>query len=211
MHDRVGAPRAPLFGSGEHRPLRRLQTQSLESLADTEVAGHERIRVAERAHRDVGEGPRSDPRHVTEPPERLLGRCVARKIELTARDQRGDAADRLGSRPGHPERLGRELGHARRRWEEMGDPRARTFERRPGGRHQSAERRPRPRDGHLLSEDRAHDELEAVERSGDADPGDPGHQRGHRRIRGERGVDREGVGVEVERSASAIAEIVEVG
>ena len=93
----------------------------------------------------------------------------------------------------------------------MGDPSARTFEGRSGGRHQSAERRPRTRDGHLLSEDRPHDELEAVERARDADPGDPSHQRGHRRICGECGVDRGGVGVEVERSASAIAEIVEVG
>ncbi len=81
----------------------------------------------------------------------------------------------------------------------------------PASRHEPAERRPRPRDGHLLPEDRPHDELEAVERAGDADPGDPSHQWGHLRIGGEGCVDRGGVGVEVERTASAIAESVKVG
>ena len=137
--------------------------------------------------------------------------CLAREIELSVRDEQGDPADRLGSRAGHPEHLQRDLGHALCRGEEMGDPSARTFEGRAGGRHESAERRPRTRHGHLLSVDRPHDELEAVERAWDADPGDPGHQRDHRRICGERGVDRGGVGVEVERSASALAEIVEIG
>ena len=86
-----------------------------------------------------------------------------------------------------------------------------AFERRPGGRDESSERGPGSRDGDLLAEDRADDELEAVERAGHADPGRSGDQRREFRITGERGVDRHGVGIEVERPASPLAEPVEVG
>src|SRR5215210_3300390 len=70
MDDGVGAEGAPAL-------VVRLAAQPLEGAPDGHVAGQGRIAVAERAHGDVRDGPRPDPRYREEPGARL-GRVRAR-------------------------------------------------------------------------------------------------------------------------------------
>ena len=57
----VGAPGSPSLGEGGHAPPVTRMAEPLDGLFDPEVRGEERVRIAERTHCDVGDGPRPDP------------------------------------------------------------------------------------------------------------------------------------------------------
>jgi len=211
VHRSVGTPRSPPFGSREHLLGCRSETESFEALPHPEVADDERIVVAKSSHRDVGERPRPDPGDLRERSERVVGGSLAREIEISSSDEPGHSSDRFGARARHPERIRRELGDPLRRGEQMSDPSGGSLEGGPGASDKAAERRPRPGDGHLLSEDRADDELEAVESAWHADPGQPRDQRCEQRVPGELGVDLRGIGIQVEGPAGASPDQLEVG
>ncbi len=92
----------------------------------------------------------------------------------------------------------------------MGDRSVGSLERGPCSRDEPAQRRSRPRDGYLLSEDRADDELEAVERAGDPEPPVPSDERCELWIRGETLVDRHWVGIEIEGPTGSFAEVFKI-
>ena len=85
-----------------------------------------------------------------------------------------------------------------------------TLERGPCSRDEPAERRPGARDRYLLSEDRADDELEAVEGAGDTYPREPSDERCELWIRGQTLVDRHWVGIEIEGPSGSFAEVFKI-
>ena len=129
---------------------------------------------------------------------------------MTVATQRRHPPDRLCACARHPERLGRQLGDLLRGREQVGDRSVGSLERGPCSRDEPAERRPRPRDGYLLSEDRADDELEAVEGAGDTDPREPSDERCELWIRGQTLVDRHWVGIEIEGPSGSFAEVFKI-
>ena len=74
----------------------------------------------------------------------------------------------------------------------MSDRSVGSLESGPRSRDEPAQRRPRPRDGYLLPEDRADDELESVERAGHADPREASDEWRQLWIQGQILVDRHG-------------------
>ena len=167
--------------------------------------------VAERAHRNVGERPRPDPRGLRECAERVVSRSIAREIEVPLSDEGGHAPDGLGPGARHPERVRWQLGDLLRRREQVGDRSVGSLERGACSRDEPAQRRSRPGDGYLLSVDRADDELEAVEGAGDTDPWEPSDERCELWIRGQTFVDRHWVGIEIEGPSGSPAEMLQIG
>ena len=110
----------------------------------------------------------------------------------------------------HTERLGRQLGNLLRGREQVGDRAVGSLERGPCSRDEPAQRRSRPRDGYLLSEDRSDDELEAVEGAGDTDPRESSDERCELWIRGQTLVDRHWVGIEIEGPSGSFAEVFKI-
>src|SRR5215207_5379722 len=91
VHHGVRAPWAPALVGG--RGL-----EPLERVANAHVAGQEHIRIAQRAHRHVGRGPRPDAGNRAQHAERL-GRVAARvKAELAFRAEPRERAQRRCAR-----------------------------------------------------------------------------------------------------------------
>ena len=169
MHDGVGAPGTPGLAAAQ----RARRPGFAQRLQHDEIVGEERVRPAQRAHRDVVRGPCADARQRRQRGERrstsLSGssRIAPDATAAASADQRSRprAASRRARRA-RPARtaamraaVGKQPRSARRR-----RPR-RAVRRTP---RDAAEQRARGAHRDLLADDRAHRELEAVERAGHA-------------------------------------------
>ena len=182
VHGRVGAPGPPRLGS----PSGLARADAAQRVAQDEVAGGKRVRVAKRAHRDVLDRPGAD----------------AGQLEQRRARSSGSWRSSITSPPARPTRARRARARARRACRRSPPPRQPL-----GGREQADEAaRARPAAhrgaaralgeaaarGHrdLLAEHRAHGELEAVPGTGHAQPRPRLDERREQRVGSESGVDR---------------------
>ena len=173
-------------------------------LADAEIAREERVRPAERAHREVRRRPRADARQRHERGGRRLRIRAALELQRARGGGARQPEERFRPRARQPDR--RDLAHARvRDTSRLGEAAhqsrvARPHERAEAFREPSRERR-RARDRHLLPEHRAHRALESVERARHPQPRIAPERRLQQRVLPERARDHGRLRVEVEEPA----------
>jgi hypothetical protein len=193
---------------GQGTQVRRVVRQSERHgrPADAEVGGHEGVGIAQRPHGDVLRRPRSDAR------ERHQGASELGRVrpgvdhDLPAVDGLGQGHHGAPPAGRHGERTRVALGQrdeCSRAGEEVGHRAERGGQEVAGGEHQPSGHRARAGDGHLLPDDGAHRQLEAVGRAGDAASGITPHHGADERVLAQRLPDGDGIGIEVEQLSAA--------
>ena len=170
-------------------------------MADAKVGRHPRIRIAERAHRDVLGGPRADAGQREQLLPGLAAALEPQPVGECLRD-RGDRAP-AGAR------------HRQRRRHRDDRLRLRPYVRQPTNRlrERLSRRRDEPRrqrargcERDLLAEDGADRQLSPVHRARHPQPGAARHERAEERIAAEVGVRGGGIGAE-DRSRGSGGEV----
>ncbi len=200
---RVRPPGAPGLGAPLGLAGGRIAPVDRQGAAQPEVGRREGVGVAERAHRDVVCRPLPHAGQRDQRDARRVGVGGGPELEpVRARGgQRGDGA--TAGRGGQAD-LDEVVAHERGRAREGVRQRAVRLGQRLAVRpHQPAGQRGGAAHRHLLAEDRAHRDLEAVPGAGDAQAGAAPQQAPEHGVGAERTGDGQRVGVEVEDVAHA--------
>ena len=200
MHHGVGSIRPPRFGAqlGVAR-------RAAERLAHAEVRRRKRIRQVQRPHREIVCGPRPDPGERGRSGNERIEIVRAVEDERATRDRTGEPVDRRCARRRQADARDRvdartrDLGGGRKAMRQAGVIGVRRTERAdepPGERRRRGDR-------HLLAEQRPHRGLEAIDRSGHAQPRSRADPRSDHGIAGEQARDHVGPRIEIEQPAHA--------
>jgi kynureninase len=194
VHGGIAAPGSPAVGA---------TGVGADHSADDQVGGWEGIRIAERAQRDVVDGPRPDARQREQLASHLV--AVRERVERDVAVRHGlcQRAKRALSGTREPDRGELGAGDSFRSRECVRERAASSFERFAALFDEPARERSCGSHGHLLAEHGAHRELETID--------GPGHPQSwvlrdagcEHRIGAERLVDRDRISVEVEQPPAA--------
>ena len=211
MQRRIRAERAPRSGARAERRRLRGSARRLERAAEPEISRGERVRLAERAERDVLRRPRPDAGHGTEALLEIVQAAGSGELDLLRVDGGRERPDRVRARAGNADSGEVRSGERGRRRENVRQAVRASAGQRPSERLDEPSREsPRAAYGNLLPENRANGDLERIPGAGHAKSRAGRDERREERIAAQHGADRERIRVDVEDAPRAAHEVEEI-